>query len=117
MGEWNVPWRRLLGPCGPFGWYNALAVLLGGIKVSLGDLVGAIWANIKKYKELQRQVRIINPGCDFYALAVLLGGVKVPLGDLMGAIWANIKKYKEIQGKLMNKRCRRMVPYPPLGLR
>ena len=36
--------------------FYALAVLLGGIKVPLGDLMGAIWANIKKYKEIQRKV-------------------------------------------------------------
>ena len=35
------------------GDFYALAVLLGSIKVPLGDLMGAIWANIKKYKEIQ----------------------------------------------------------------
>ena len=40
------------------GDFYALAVLLGGIKVPLGDLMGAIWANIKKYKEIQGKVRI-----------------------------------------------------------
>ena len=39
------------------GDFYVLAVLLGGIKVPLGDLMGAIWANIKKYKEIQGTVR------------------------------------------------------------
>ncbi len=42
------------------GDFYALAVLLGGIKIPLGDLVGAIWANIKKYKEIQGKVRNIR---------------------------------------------------------
>ena len=37
-----------------------LPVLLGGIQVRLGDLMGAIWANIKKYKEIQGKVRNIR---------------------------------------------------------
>ena len=33
------------------GDFYDLAVLVGGIKDPLGDLMGAIWANIKKYNE------------------------------------------------------------------
>ncbi len=39
------------------GEYFAEVALLGDRKGPLGDLMGAIWANIKKYQEIQGKVK------------------------------------------------------------